>query len=92
MAEDQQAFLKFLPAATREQLLFILKHITRDQLSALGEVCYNVQYGAADVTSLKRHKNIIRVLGHKQTSFKKRKSLAVRHPQVVVKVVKALLP
>jgi hypothetical protein len=92
MAEEQLAFLKFLPTATREQLVFILKHISRDQLSALGEVCYNIQYGAADVSSLKQHKNIIRFLGHKQTSFKKRKSLAARHPEVVVKVVKALLP
>ena len=92
MAEEQLAFLKFLPTASREQLLFILKNITSHQLNAIGEVCYNIQYGATDVSKLERFRNIIRILGDKKVSFKERKTLAASHPGVVVKLVQVLLP
>jgi hypothetical protein len=92
MAEEQIAFLKFLPKASKEQLQFILEHITRDQLNAIGEVCYNAVYGTVDVGDFKRHRDIIRLLADKKTPLTKRRNIVHQRPNIVVKVIRTFLP
>ena len=92
MAEQQLSFLKFLPHASRHQLKCILEHITPAQLNAIGEVCYNLLYGTTDVSELKRHRHIIRLLGDKKIPAIKRRVIVHQHPNVVVRVIRAVLP
>lgn len=92
MAQEQLPFLRFLPHASQKQLQCILKTITKDQLNAIGEVCYNILYGVVEVEHLRRYQDIIRILGDKKVSQKKRRSTLRSNPRVVVKLIEALLP
>jgi len=92
MAEKQLAFLKFLPQASTQQVHLLLAHTTTEQLNAIGEVAYNVLYGSVDVGGLKRHRNVIRILGDKTAAIHRRKAIAREHPNLVVKLIQAVLP
>ncbi len=92
MAEQQLNFLKFLPQASRQQLKCILEHITPAQLNAIGEVCYNLLYGTIKIGEFKRHRHIIRLLGDKKISTIKRRAIVQQRPNVVVRVIRAVLP
>ncbi len=92
MAEQQLAFLKFLPQASKQQLRCILEHITSAQMNAVGEVCYNLLYGTIKIGELKRHRHIIRLLGDKKIPAIKRRAIISQHPNIVVKLIQAVLP
>jgi hypothetical protein len=92
MAEAQLSFLKFLTNASKQQVRFVLAHITTDQLNAVGEVCYNLLFGSANVSELKRHRHIIRTLGDKLVSIRRRKALVKQRPNLVVKLIRMVLP
>lgn len=92
MAEEQISFLKFLPQASRKQLKCILEHITPAQLNAIGEVCYNLLYGTIQIAEFKRHRHIIRILGDKKIPAIKRRAIVLQRPNIVVRLIQAVLP
>ena len=90
-AAEQIIFLRFLLQATTKQQNCLLKLITTQQLDAVGEVCYNILYGEVDVAPLKQHQRIIRVLGDKKVSARRRRALVVKHPRTVILAVRQAL-
>ena len=92
MAEKELSFLKFITEASQAQVKLILHHITSSQLDAIGEVCYNLQYGAVDVEGLRSYRRIIRILGDKQTSPTQRRRIVRQRAVAGVKIVQATLP
>lgn len=84
-------FLRFLLKASTAQQNWLLKHLTNDQLDAIGEVAYNLLFGDKDVSSIKQHQRIIRVLGDKKASRQSRRKLAAKYPRVVLQGLRLAL-
>ena len=90
MAEAQLAFLRFLPLSRNPQCRQIIKHITRPQVDAICEVFYNLAYGSFDITPLRRHKRIIRLLGDRNPLWREKGSHSKKF-HVVLKALKIVL-
>lgn len=91
MAEQEGVFLRFLPRASLQQAKFLLTNISKSQLHALGEVCYNLLYGRFDpelLKSLKPHSFLLRQLSDKRISITKRRKLAAKKSKAVREILR----
>ena len=90
-AAKEVAFLRFILQASKKQQSWILNNLTRDQLNAIGECCYQLLYGDRDVSRLKKQSAIIRKIGDKLEPASKRQRLVRRRKRVVLKVLEIVL-
>ena len=97
-AEREGEFLNFLLVAGTTQVLLLLKKLTKSQVNAFSEIAYNILHTEIDgalVGQLKKHSHLLRHLGDRKASIASRRSLIVRHPLNVIKIlrlVECLLP
>ena len=92
LVETESDFFRFLLNASHKQAILLLKNLTERQTNSIGEVFQNILYSeeiAQDlVRSLKKQKNIVRKVGEKSSSVRKRKSVITKHPLTVLRILK----
>jgi len=72
--KDKKAFIIFLNDASDQQLSYILKILTKEQLQAIIEIIYNVLHGVCTISEanksiLTKHKRLIRRLVAKRSTL-----------------------
>lgn len=89
--------LKLLQSTTPSQRQALLKTITPSQLHSICEVCYNVLHGnvPVKVSKIKKYKSVIRKLGDKKVSNKRKKNILVNQaggflPYIIPAVIGAI--
>lgn len=86
-AEGHIYFLRFIIKANRKQQRWLLNNISNDQSNAIGEVCYNILFGDRNVSQLRKHQRIIRVIADKGVTSIKRRRLIGQHHRVVLDAI-----
>ena len=84
-------FARGLTVLTMQQFRSVMKHITPEQLSQLGEIAHNILHGTIGQDLLKQLKpfvKIIEVLGDYDISYKRRRRSAARHWRQIFQIVK----
>lgn len=81
--EQKQHFILFLIDAPRQQLMSILKILTKEQLQAIIEIIYNVVQGVSPISEsnksiLNKNKNLIRRLVAKRSTLSQRKKIVLK--------------
>lgn len=95
MAQAERNFLRFLIEASPQQTKSVLKHITPKQLTALSETCYNITHSEVDpdiIANLKPYRTLIRELGDKSISAKRRAAIAARHYKKLGRILQTAQP
>ena len=77
---SQEPFLRLLSRSSPRRRKLLLKHATKDELTALFEICLNIRNNKVHLTDnelkkLKKHRTLIRELADKKVSFKRKKGL-----------------
>lgn len=91
MAEQELPFIRFLIQASNKQARGLLGNITRSQVTAIAEVCYNLLQGQLEphlLEDLRIYKHLIRKLADKEIAFTERKDLIIRSCGRVIKVLR----
>lgn len=93
---DKKTFIKFLLDIPKQQLVWFLKMITKEQLQAIIEIIYNVVQGVCPIPAtnksvLSKHKNLIRALVSKRTTLSERKRLLLKLRYILQIVLKAYI-
>ena len=78
------AYLQLLLITHRSQQKALLNTINLEQLKAISEIALNILHGVIPLTAsqkkvLSRYRNIIRLIGQKTGSQKRKKSLAKKY-------------
>lgn len=76
----QEPFLQLLARSTSKQRSELLKHAKREELKALFEICLNIIRGNFPIDDkhfkqLKKHRNVLRSLGDRKVTLKRKKQL-----------------
>lgn len=77
---DQEPFLRLLARSSPKRRKFLLKQATKEELTALFEICMNIRKNKINLShnqlkKLKKHKALIRKLADKKVSLKRKKTL-----------------
>ena len=87
---NQFDFLRLLLVLNAKQTLQVLKLITKTQLELVGEFCYNLLHGEIEQSLLAvihRNRQLIRILGDKRITAKKRRKFLKYKPKQFLKVL-----
>ena len=79
----QEPFLRLLLKSSPRRRKVLLKHATKEELTALFEICLNIRNNKVKLTDnqlkkLKKHKALIRQLSDKKVSFKRKKDSLIK--------------
>lgn len=89
--ERESDFLHFVRIANPKQSTFLLRNLTPSQTNAISEICYNILYSEdlekKLIEALKRHRNLIRTLGDRNSSVNVRRRAVAEHPRIVLKIL-----
>lgn len=94
--KKQKCFLEFLSKTEPDQRKALLRTSTTEQCLVIGEICYNILQGSAGIsnrhkTRLAEHADVIRRLANRDIKDSRRRYLLVKHNEVVVEIIKAVL-
>ncbi len=98
LVKKHVAFFQLLSTTTsRIQRRILLDTITKEQLRALVEIVVNLLRGVLPITpsrkaDLGKHKNLLRTIGDKSVSLRKKRRLLCRRGHVVAILLKAVEP
>lgn len=92
-----EPFLKYLARSGPQRRKQLLKHATREELQSLCEICLNILKGNLplddrQLRSLKKKKTLIRDLGDRHKSIKKKRQLANQHGGFLGSIAAIALP
>ena len=76
----QEPFLRLLASSNPKRRKLLLEHATREELKTLFEICLNIikekiPLKEDQFKKLNRHKNLVRQLGNKQVTLKRKHQL-----------------
>lgn len=97
VVKAQSAFLELLATSSKQQATALIKSMNKDQIKTICELLINVRYGNIPLTNkdkkkLSRKRNIIRELTSKTTTQKVRKQVIEREANLVIVIIKVILP
>ena len=90
--EREADFIRFLLSVSQFQACLLLKHLTRGQTNAISEVFQNLLYSdEVDediIKSLAKQKHILRKVGDREATARRRTAEIKRHPVAVFRILK----
>ena len=92
VVEREADFIRFLLGASHGQACLLLKHLTLGQTNAISEIFQNLLYSEEVdedlIKSLAKQKNIVRKIGDRKATVRRRTAEIKRHPVVVLRILK----
>lgn len=95
--KKNKTYLQLLIGTHKAQQKALLSTISLEQLKAISEIALNILHGTLPLTAslkkvLTRHRNIIRLLGGKKTSQKKKKNCLLKNIKALGVLLKSVEP
>lgn len=91
-AERESDFLRFILVASDIQSTLLLKNLTRAQTNAISEICFNILHSEhieqEVLVGLKRHANLIRRLGERNSGVDVRRRIIKERPQIILNIIR----